>query len=474
MRLLLLAVASLSCAAQTIPLDWVAAMNRIRADSMRGNVSFLASDLLKGRFTPSPGLDIAAEFIASQFRRAGLEPGGNDGYFHNSKYGVVLPNSRGLSGRLKLDDGTYALDAGNAAAFMNHPVDIFNIPLLHVQSDPNGVEGRAVLVNSRDLAGLMPKIVDAKPALIVVLDPDGQSLQRASRASRPHREGDPPVFPRANWLFIRKDIEGDLANAEISLRADAAEDRPFTLTNVVAILPGSDPVLKDSYVFVTAHYDHIGSLPPGEGDRIYNGANDDASGTVSVLELAASLSRLPQRPRRSLVFMAVAGEERGLLGSRAFLRAPSIPLSQIAADLNLEQLGRTDVDGIAHIAKMTVTGFGFTDMSEVLVQAGKDAGVEFYRHQKFSDPFFQASDNYSFAEKGIPSHTLSNGFMFKDYHGLADHWDKLDYENMEKLLRGVTLAVLRLADSEQAPRWNEFNDKTEKFRGTRPDATIRR
>ena len=430
MRLSILPLAAFALTAQTIPLDWAAAMNRIRADSMRGNLSFLASDLLEGRATPSRGLDIAAEFIAAQFRRAGLEPGGNDGYFHNSQWGVPVPNRSNFSGRLRIGRETILLDSVNAFPIMSRPADLKNIPLLYVESDLKDVEGRAILIKAQNLASVSQKLTAAKPALIVVIDPEGRSLFNRIRALRPHAASAKPVLPALDWLYIARDIEGSLGNAEISLKAEAVEDRPFTMKNVVGILRGSDPVLKDTYLFVTAHYDHEGMIPAGRGDRIFNGANDDGSGTAAVLELAESLSKLPHRPRRSIVFMTVAGEERGLQGSLAYLRAPTVPLTKIVADLNIEVLGRTDIDGSNIKSRITATGFDFTDLTDVLVQAGKETAVEVYRNENSGDAYFRASDNYSFAERGIPSHTIAAGFVYDDYHQVSDHWEKIDYDNM--------------------------------------------
>ena len=132
--------------------------------------------------------------------------------------------------------------------------------------------------------------------------------------------------------------------------------KPIKLRNVVGLLRGSDPALKDTYVLVTGHYDHIGMSGNCE-DRIYNGANDDGSGTVSVVELASALTTLKERPKRSLVFMTVFGEEKGLLGSRYYGRHPIFPIEKTIADINLEQVGRTDSTEGPQIANASMTGF---------------------------------------------------------------------------------------------------------------------
>jgi Zn-dependent M28 family amino/carboxypeptidase len=292
----------------------------ITANSLRGDVSFLASDLLEGRDTPSRGLDIAGEYIASQFRRLGLEPVGDDGYFQT-----------------------------------------------------------------------------------VVLRPE-----------------DP----------------------------DSAKSR-----NVAGILRGSDPRLKDTYVILSAHYDHVGLAQSGD-DRIFNGANDDASGTASVLEVANALASLHPRPKRSILFILFCGEEKGLRGSRYYAAHPLVPLATTVAQLNLEQLGRTDASEGPHINSANVTGFDFSDMVPVLVDAGKRVGIAVTKVPEASDKYFNRSDNGPLAKAGVPAHTLSVTYDFPDYHAVGDEWQKIDYDNMAKVDQAVGIATLRLAQALTTPHWN--------------------
>jgi len=293
----------------------------ISANSLRGAVSFLASDLLEGRDTPSRGLDIAGEYIASQFRRLGLEPAGDDGYFQT-----------------------------------------------------------------------------------VVLRPED---------------------------------------------ADSPKSR-----NVVGILRGSDPQLKETYVMLSSHYDHVGLAQSGE-DRIFNGANDDASGTASVLEVANALAALHPRPKRSILFILFCGEEKGLRGSRYYVAHPLVPLAKTIAQLNLEQLGRTDAPEGPHVNSANVTGFEFSDVVPVVVDAGRRVGIAVTKVAEASDKYFNRSDNGPLAKAGVPAHTLSVTYDFPDYHAVGDEWQKIDYDNMAKVDQAVGIAVLRLAQASNAPHWNE-------------------
>ena len=234
------------------------------------------------------------------------------------------------------------------------------------------------------------------------------------------------------------------------------------MRNVAGLLRGSDPALRDTYVIVSAHYDHIGvreGCDASREDCINNGANDDGSGTVGVIELASALSKLAVRPKRSILFLTFFGEELGLIGSRYYGRHPLVPLSKTIAQLNMEQIGRTDDSEGPQVGTLSVTGFDFSDIGATLQRAGESEGVRVYKHPTNSDAYFSRSDNQSLADAGVPAHTAGVAFQFPDYHAVGDHWDKIDYANMAKVARAVGRAVLLVADSAQEPRWNEQNPK---------------
>jgi len=310
-------------------------LDHVSADSLRGNLSFLASDLLEGRGTPSRGLDLAAEYIAAQFRRIGLEPAGDDGYFQTATLADVGPRGERLAQSLGISD------------------------------------------------------------------------------------------------------------------LSAAKMR-----NVAGILRGSDPELRNTYVVLSSHYDHLGLAPSGE-DRIFNGANDDSSGTSSVIEVANALAALPVHPKRSVLFILFFGEERGLWGSRYYAAHPLVPSEQTVAGLNLEQVGRTDASDGPQIKTASITGYDFSDVPGILADAAQAAGVKVYKNPQNSDAFFGRSDNQSLADLGIPAHTLCVAYEFPDYHKVSDSWEKIDYDNMAAVDRAVALGILRLASSEAPPKWNE-------------------
>ena len=325
-----------------------ATLDRISAESMRGHLTFLASDLLEGRDTPSRGLDLAAEYIAGQFRAIGLEPAGNEGYFQTADWNILK-----------------------------------------------------------------------------------KELRRRPGAPVPPPEAEPTS--------------------------------PTIVRNVIGVLRGSDPALKDTYVLVTAHYDHIGMKANAEGDKIFNGANDDASGTVSVIELAKAFAGMKERPKRSIVFMTFFGEEKGLVGSRYYGKNPIFPIDKTVAGINIEQVGRTDDSEGSQVASVGVTGFDFSEVGAIIKQAGDKTGINVWKHPVNSDKYFGASDNQALADQGIPAHTISVAYGFPDYHGLGDEAHKIDYDNMAKVNRAVAVAIEHIANNQQAPKWDEKNPKASKY-----------
>jgi hypothetical protein len=241
---------------------------------------------------------------------------------------------------------------------------------------------------------------------------------------------------------------------------------PENLRNVVGVLPGSDPALRNTYVLVTAHYDHLGSRADGE-DRIYNGANDDASGTASVVAVAKALAALLTRPRRSLVFLAFFGEEQGGVGSRYYVEHPLFPLRDTVAVINLEQLGRTDDAEGPREGQFAFTGSDYSTAPAYFERAAKCAGVRIINRAPSSDAFFLRADNATFARAGVPAHTISVTYMFPDYHQPGDEWQKLDYPNLARVDRAIALGVMALADAKAAPQWNAADPNTAPFREAR-------
>jgi hypothetical protein len=234
---------------------------------------------------------------------------------------------------------------------------------------------------------------------------------------------------------------------------DAA--RRVTDVNVVGILRGSNPALRDQAVLVDAHLDHEGIGRPVDGDSIFNGADDDASGVVAVLGVARALAGGPA-PRRTVIFLTTTGEEVGLLGTRWYLTHPVVPIARTAANLEIEMIGRPDsLAGGA--GRGWLTGFERSTLGETLRGAGIAIVPDPYPTQRF----FERSDNIGFARCGVPAHTLSSFNLHKDYHTVNDEADRADPAHMAAVIASAARAVRLLADGE-APRWHP---------GGQPDST---
>jgi Peptidase family M28 len=446
-------------ASAQIPAEVKPALDHISANDLKGNVSFLASDLLQGRATPSPGLDIAAEFVAARLRAAGLEPAGDDGYFQTAHLQQVEADMVGF--KLEISDGkdTIKVEPDAAAIRTFAALELNGVDA--VKADASDRKGKVVFVPSSDLRKphLMQDLRTSGAALVVIT---GFRPRTGARLATPEdrAESAPIVFVRSAAVTT---MVKNAQSLKVTAHIAAPKERPVTLRNVAAILRGSDAKLKDTYILVTAHYDHLGVKAEGQGDRIYNGANDDASGTASMIEVASALNGLEKKPLRSVVFVAFFGEEEGLIGSKWYGRHPVVPLVKTVADINLEHMGRTDDPTGPKLNDATITGFDFSDLPQVFVKAGELTGIKVYKDEKRSDPFFARSDNQALADSGIPAHTMCVAYEFPDYHGVGDEWPKINYENMARVDRMVTLGVWMLAESDKTPAWNASDPQTKEY-----------
>jgi hypothetical protein len=455
-----------------------ATLDRISASSMRGNLSFLASDLLQGRSTPSPGLDLAAEYIAAQFRRAGLEPAGDNGYFQTAKFATFEADKPGATIEIESDGKHLTADPRKTTIRITRPVSLQDAPVLKLGDDFSKIANlHHADVQDKVIAFYLPgggsqsgfrayaAIRELRPALLIVAGPVLQRQQRPPLVASDRRDSETPIVAVSEGEFsdaIEHAAPGS-SDLKITVQIGPPKETPVTLRNVAAILRGSDPELRDTFLLVTAHYDHLGVKPEGDGDRIYNGANDDGSGTVSVIEIAAATAAMDPKPKRSILFIALFGEELGLLGSQYYGRHPLVPLASTIADINLEHMGRTDAADGQKISTASFTGFDYSEMPTVFEKAGERVGVKVYKDDKRSDAFFERSDNQALADLGIPAHTMCVAFEFPDYHGVGDEWQKIDYENMARVDRMVALGLITLSNSETPPKWNDDLEKTKRY-----------
>lgn len=224
------------------------------------------------------------------------------------------------------------------------------------------------------------------------------------------------------------------------------EDTPRKETwNAVAILRGS--ATPDEVILLTAHLDHLGKGPAVNGDAIYNGADDDASGTTAVLTLAHMLATGP-RPKRTILFALFGSEEIGGFGNRAFLAHPPVPLTEIVANLEFEMIGRPD--SAVPAGTLWLTGYDRSNLGSELVKHG----AHLVDDPHPSEHFFQRSDNYALARQGIIAHTVSSFGLHHDYHQPSDEVRTIDFTHMTNAIASMVTPIRWLANSNFKPQWN--------------------
>jgi hypothetical protein len=314
-----------------------------------------------------------------------------------------------------------------AAAPVVSPITETNVRRLLTALAHDSVEGR--MTGSRG---------SAKAAAIIASEMRAIGLEPA---------GDSGYFQRVPVAADPAARRGLVLLPSLAALDSVPPDRRRPAVNVIGVLRGSDPTIRDSIILIDAHYDHLGIARAVNGDSIYNGADDDASGVVAVLEIARALSSGP-RPRRTVVFAATTGEEVGLLGTRWYIQHPYVPVQSMAANLEIEMIGRPDT-AAGGPGRAWLTGFERSNMGETF----RVAGLPIVPDRRLSQQFFERSDNIAFARAGVPAHTLSSYNMHEDYHTPRDDASRIDFAHMTQVIRAAASAATLLANG-PAPRWN--------------------
>jgi hypothetical protein len=283
--------------------------------------------------------------------------------------------------------------------------------------------------------------------------------------SEPWFEGSPHTYAE---LLALADADKPLPKFELPARLKAKlafEVKPLKSMNVVGVLPGSDPVLANEYVALSAHLDHVGVGEPVEGDRIYNGAMDNASGVAALLEVARQLHARPQRPKRSVLLALVTGEEKGLLGSRYLTARPPVPITSVVADFNLDMF-------MPHWPFTSVVAHGKDEstLSVPLARVAAEQGVRVLPDPEPDRNLFIRSDQYSFIREGVPALFFKFGYtqgsqeqkIFKQwqaqrYHAPSDDLAQqpVDVEGAARFIQFLTAMTNAVADAPERPRWND-------------------
>jgi hypothetical protein len=244
-------------------------------------------------------------------------------------------------------------------------------------------------------------------------------------------------------------VARDIPQLQLGIELKETVTSSLAAPNTFGILEGTDSKLKNEYVVFSAHMDHIG-ITPGPGDSINNGADDDASGTVGVVELAEAFSQRGARPRRSLIFLTVSGEEKGLWGSEYFASNPPVPVKQIVADINIDMIGRNWADTIVAIGKE------HSDLGTTLNRvnaAHPELRMTAIDDRWPEERFYFRSDHYNFARKGVPILFFFNG-VHEDYHEVTDSPDKINSEKEARILKLLFYLGQEVANAPSRPKWN--------------------
>lgn len=498
----------------------------ITAAQLKNYLYFVSSDAMGGRDTPSQGLDVTAEFIKMNLEKWGFKPAGDNGTFFQkiALHKEALDPSKTS---LKVGDTAFTFGedffpvggkgsgsgkvvfAGDGWLVRSKGIDAYSsldpagkvVVIAPTGFSPRSLAPRPAGVTDDDLKGT--KGVDwANPldyakargavAVIVIAPPQLQTmwpqlrnfLGRGSTYPEKLRETDasenaiPVVLASkkvGDAILAGESIEGQKAKDLSKTAAVTSEPKVETLwtQNVVAIWEGSDPVLKNEMVAIGAHYDHVGTNPNAPGDdKIWNGADDDGSGTVAVLSIAEALSHAKERPKRSILFVWHCGEEKGLWGSEYFNKFPTVDIKKVIAQLNIDMIGRSldpnnvikcDAPGKRCNEELSkadeIYVIGKDMMSSTLgsiVDQTNNSYLKLKYNTRYDDPndknrFFFRSDHFNYAQNGIPIAFWFDG-VHEDYHQASDTADKIDYHKMEQVARTIFLTMWELTDLKERPK----------------------
>lgn len=461
-------------------------MNGVEIES---DLRFLASDELMGRKTGEPGNYVASRYIAEQFRKAGLKTLSGDSYFQSVPFVKTIPPSKGFlrhdSLRMELGEGFVLLAGGGLDL---NSAQIVQLPYAYTAEDGSyddlaqvSVEGKVVLAQMGAPGAETPQAIFAagrakrallkKKGALALIEvytlsipwPTIKGFFGGETISLRSPEDNGTKEMAHIWLNMRnaKSFFEQTGN-RINIFIPESERKEFSAYNVVGVLEGTDPVLKNEYVALTAHYDHIGFGKSAgritENDSIFNGARDNAIGTSALL--ASTRAFASMSTKRSILFIAYTGEEIGLLGSRYYSENPLVPHKNVVFNLNCDGAGYNDTK------KITVIGLDRTSEEKLLVETGKLFGLEVINDPVPEQNLFDRSDNVSMAKVGIPSPNMAPGLtafdaeISKFYHQAADNPESLDFEYVKRFVQTYIHSARGIANGKEKPSWKS-GDKYE-------------
>ncbi|MCX8056645.1 MAG: M20/M25/M40 family metallo-hydrolase [Ignavibacteria bacterium] len=508
----------ISCSSVKIP----ETSSKIDQSDLFKHLSFLASDDLKGRGTGTPEIDKAADYLAKYFKSIGLQPKGSSGYFQTFKVTtdlellkqnslIVDVNNQPVTFELRKDyqptgfsanglaEGNvvfagYGIEAEDLGYNDYANIDVKDKIVLMMRYSPEGDKPDTKFgfkvqsnfkVSTAKSKGAKAVILFTGPNTVendrlISLVPDPAAMNAGIPVVSISTEKAKEIFEKAgkNLLDIQKQIDStqssksfEFENVKAKLQVDLKPIVKET-RNVIAFLEGNDPELKNEIIVIGAHYDHLGmggrgSLAASKEPQVHNGADDNASGTTGLLELAEYFASKKSELKRSILFIAFSGEELGLLGSKHFVDNPTVPLEKIKAMINMDMIGRMNEN------KLTVYGTGTSPKWKPLLnKLNSDSSFKL----NFIDGGFGPSDHSSFYAKNIPVLFFFTG-THQDYHKPSDDFDKINYPGMEKVLSLVSNVVYDLTTNPEKIEFTKVQGEQQQGRrmnvrvyvGTIPD-----
>ena len=472
-------------------------------------INIIAHDSMMGRDTPSRGLELTAQYIADEFKRLGLKPGGENGtYFQRYPIRTVALDVTGSHVGFMFGGKHLHAEFAKDARHLGGPIPESELGgpavIMANLTDPKSVDaemirGKVILwfVDTKKpsapaLRAISQAVAAAGPkAIVQITNADSVPFSRfVSNQGRPRSVlgGQPTGLASMTVVEVHERAVGEVfasANTSVAaIRASAtpvvrplegvtvmvdmkANTKEASAPNTIGILEGSDPTLRNEYLVFTAHMDHDGTgrPRPGTTDSIWNGADDDASGTVGIVELAEAFAQQGAQPKRSIIFMTVSGEEKGLWGSRWFSEHPTVPLASMVANFNLDMIGRNSGKSKGDVKQwsdtIVVIGKEHSDLGTTLNRV--NAAHPELRMNAIDDiwpeeNFYRRSDHFNFARKGVPILFFFNG-THPDYHGPNDEPDRIEAEKEARIVRLVYLIALEVGNAPNKPAWNPASYK---------------
>ena len=435
---------------------------KVNPEWVRAHEMFLASDAMRGRGSATADEWIAATYVASEFQKYGLKPGLPDGtYIQRAE--LVQPVVEGTAQISALkSSGFTPLEEGKDFSLLRTGGESVLGPLQKINTEDAAraqVQAGAVIMLAGDLgkqAGSFIRHAYSAGAAAILREDrslSSEALQKnldQRRPINPHLPDlDQSLGSKLSIVAVTKaasDRLGKLSDGTLISLQIHTKNTPRYTYNSVGVLQGKDPSASAKVILLSAHLDHLGIGEPVKGDSIYNGANDDASGTVAVLELARALAS-GSKPQRSIYFVCYGSEELGGLGSTYFREHPPVSLDRIAANIEFEMIGNQDPK--MPKGELLFTGWNRSNLGPILVEHGGLLGDDPYPEQHF----FERSDNYSLALKGVVAHTAGGWGTPPTYHKPDDDIAHLDFDFMTQAIQSLVEPVQWLANSDFVPQW---------------------